>query len=72
MNDKKKREEATAEITAYHLTQWVATEGHRFTQEDAVAFLIQDGHAYDMWMHMMEAGEAYLQARLDRQHQLVN
>jgi hypothetical protein len=72
MNDKKKREKVTAEITAYHLTQWVATEGHRFSQEDAVAFLNQDSHAYDMWMHMMHAGEAFLKAKLDHQNQLPN
>jgi hypothetical protein len=72
MNEKKKREKVTAEITAYHLTQWVAAEGRCFSQDDAVAFLNQDGHAYDMWMHMMHAGEAFIKARLDRQKRLVN
>jgi hypothetical protein len=37
------------------------------TQEDAIAFLNRNGRAYDMWKHMMRAGEEYIKQTLQRE-----
>jgi hypothetical protein len=62
MTEKKKREKVNAEITAAHMIQL----GARMTQEEAIAFLNRNGRAYDMWKHMMQAGEEYIKQTLKR------
>ena len=37
------------------------------TREDAIAFLNHNGRAYDMWKHMMQAGEDYIKQTLQRE-----
>ena len=66
MTEKKKREKVTAEITLAHLTQFAREVGRPLTQEEAIAFLNQNGRAYDMWKHMMHAGEEYIKSTLQR------
>jgi hypothetical protein len=72
MPEKKKREKVVAEITACHLTQLVRGMGRSLSREEAIAFLNQDGRAYDMWKHMMHAGEAYIACMLQGQRQFVS
>jgi len=58
------REKVTAEITVAHMLQ-VATELGANMDADAVAaFLNEKGRAQNMWMHMMQAGEAYVKSSL--------
>lgn len=65
MTDKKKRDKVVAEITVAHLTLLVSEMGRSLSQEEAVAFLNQDGRAYGMWKQMMHAGEDYIKLTLD-------
>jgi hypothetical protein len=64
MTEKKKRERVVAEITLSHLTQVAQELGRTLNQEEALAFLNQDGRAYAMWKHMMLAGEDYIKTCL--------
>ena len=57
MTDRKVREKVIAEITLVHLVQIAADAGGRVSREDAVAFLNQNGRAYDLWKSMMHAGK---------------
>lgn len=66
MTEKKKREKVIAEITLAHLTQFAREAGRPLSQEEAIAFLNQNGRAYDMWKHMMHAGEEYIKSTLQR------
>jgi hypothetical protein len=71
MIQKKKREKVVAEITTFHLTQMVEGLGRTLSREEAIAFLNQGDRAYDMWRHMMHAGEAYIKSTLQRDQHLV-
>jgi hypothetical protein len=64
MTEKKKRQKVNAEITVAHLIQFAHEVGTGMSQEDAIAFLNRDGRAYDMWKHMMQAGEEYIKQML--------
>jgi hypothetical protein len=64
MTEKKKREKVVAEITLTHLTEFAEGLGLRMSHEEAIAFLNQNGRAYDMWKHMMHAGEEYIKSAL--------
>ncbi len=64
MPEKRKREKVVAEITLAHLTQIAQATGRALTQEEAVDFLNQNGHAYAMWTKMMQAGEEYIKTAL--------
>lgn len=66
MTQKKKREKVVAEITLAHLMQLALENGHSLTQDEAIAFLNQDGRAYAMWKQMMQAGEEYIKSSLRR------
>ena len=65
MTQKKKRERVVAEITLSHLTQIARELGRTLNEEEALAFLNQGGRAYDMWKHMMLAGEEYVKMSLN-------
>ena len=72
MTEKKKREKVVAEITVSHLTQLAQELGRHLSQEEAVAFLNQDGRAYAMWKHMMHAGEEYIKSTLGQPHRALS
>ncbi len=65
MTRTKKRERVVAEITLSHLTQIARELGCSLSQEEALAFLNQEGRAYDMWKHMMLVGEEYIKSNLE-------
>lgn len=67
MTQKKKRQKVVAEITASHLVQLAADMRHGLNNEQAIAFLNNEGHAYEMWKWMMHAGEEYLRCTLAKQ-----
>jgi hypothetical protein len=64
MTERKKREKVVAEITVSHLTQVAGELGRPLTAEEAIAFLNQQGRAYEMWKHMMLAAEEYIKSAL--------
>jgi len=67
MTEKKKRQKVVAEITVAHLTEFASEIGCDLTQDEAIAFLNEEGRAYEMWKHMMRAGEEYMKSVLQRQ-----
>jgi len=58
------REKVTAEITLAHMLQVARELGTNLDADEVAAFLNQKGRAQDMWMHMMQAGEAYIKSSL--------
>jgi hypothetical protein len=68
MTEKKKREKVVAEITLAHLTQFARESGKSLSPQEAIAFFNQDGRAYDMWKHMMQAGEQYIRTSLQQRN----
>lgn len=68
MSDRKPREKVVAEITVPYLKQVAAGIGRELSREDAMAFLNQEGRAYDMWKQMMRAGEEYIKSTLRNAH----
>lgn len=71
MQDKKKREKVVAEITIAHLLQFAAEAGRTLSQDEAIGFLNQQGRAYEMWKHMMLAGEEYVKTALQSRSTVV-
>ncbi|HEY3929371.1 MAG TPA: hypothetical protein VGL89_13440 [Candidatus Koribacter sp.] len=59
------RERVTAEITVAHLVEFAHEVGDEMTLQEAANFLNENGNAYEMWMHMMRAGEAFLKSRVN-------
>jgi hypothetical protein len=64
MTHKKDRDRVMAEITLPHLLRLANEHGCSVTQQQAAAFLNQEGHAYEMWKHMMQAGEEFIASSL--------
>lgn len=64
MTTKKRREKVVAEITLAHLTEFAGEIGRKLDQDEAIAFLNQEGRAYEMWKRMMLAGEEYIKSAL--------
>jgi len=64
MTHKKDRDRVMAEITLPHLLRLANERGCFVTQQQATAFLNQEGHAYEMWKHMMRAGEEFVASSL--------
>ena len=64
MTHKKDRDRVMAEITLPHLLRLANEHGCSVTQQQAAAFLNQEGHAYEMWKHMMRAGEEFVASSL--------
>jgi hypothetical protein len=58
------RQKVVAEMTAAHLQQFARELGTPLSAPDALVFLNEQGHAYEMWKQMMRAGEQYIKARL--------
>ena len=66
MSEKKDRERVTAEITLSHLMRLGNEHGCPVSREQALAFLNQDGRAFEMWTQMMQAAEDFIACRLLR------
>jgi hypothetical protein len=64
MRETRSRDKVVAEITLGHLHHLASELAVPLTQEQAINFLNQEGHAYAMWKQMMEAGERYIRANL--------
>ncbi len=60
------REKVTAEITLAHMLQFAKELGSNLDAAEVAEFLNQKGLAQGIWMHMMQAGEAYIKANLER------
>jgi hypothetical protein len=58
------RQKVVAEMTAAHLQQFAREVGASLSAPDALVFLNEHGRAYEMWKHMMRAGEEYIKAKL--------
>lgn len=71
MPHRKPREKVVAEITVPYLTQVAAGIGQELSREDAMAFLNQEGRAYDMWKQIMRAGEEYIKSTLRGTHTIT-
>jgi hypothetical protein len=66
MSEKKDRERVPAEITISHLMRLGNEQGCPVSREQALAFLNQEGRAFEMWKHMMEAAEEFIVCSLGR------
>ena len=64
--DKKDRERVIAEITLSHLISLGSEQGCLVSRQQALAFLNQEGRAFEMWKHMMQAAEEFIAANLLR------
>ena len=60
MSEKKDRERVIAEITLSHLMRLADEQGCSVSREQARAFLNQEGRAFEMWKHMMQAAENFI------------
>jgi tRNA nucleotidyltransferase (CCA-adding enzyme) len=64
MTDKKDRERVIAEITLSHLIRLGNEQGCPVSRQQALAFLNQEGRAFEMWKHMMQAAEDFVAGSL--------
>ena len=64
MTDKKDRERVIAEITLSHLIRLGNEQGCPLSRQQALAFLNQEGRAFEMWKHMMQAAEDFIAGSL--------
>ena len=55
-----------AEITLSHLMRLANEQGCPVSREQALAFLNQEGRAFEMWKHMMQAAENFIAGSLLR------
>lgn len=56
------REKVTAEITLAHVQRFVHEVGTDMTEAEVAQFLNENGEAQNVWMHMMQAAEQYIQS----------
>jgi len=66
MTQKKDRERVMAEITVSYVLRLASEHGCSVSQEQARIFLNEKGRAYEMWKHMMQAGEEFIASSLLR------
>jgi hypothetical protein len=66
MTEKKDRERVMAEITISYVLRLASEQGCSVSQEQARVFLNEEGRAYEMWKHMMQAGEEFIVSSLLR------
>ena len=64
MADKKDRERVIAEITLSHLIGLGNEQGCPVSRQQALAFLNQEGRAFEMWKHLMQAAEDFIAGSL--------
>ena len=67
MTEKKDRDRVMAEITLSHVLRLATEQGSPVSREQALAFLNQEGRAFEMWKQMMQAGEEFIAGSLLRQ-----
>jgi len=67
MTEKKDRDRVMAEITLSHVLRLATLHGSPVSREQALAFLNQEGRAFEMWKQMMQAGEEFIARSLLRQ-----
>jgi len=60
------RERVTAEITLSHLVRLASEQGFHVSREEALAFLNQEGRAFEIWKLMMKAAEDFITRSLLR------
>ena len=65
MTDRQDRERVIAEITFSHLIRLGNEQGCLVSRQQALAFLNQ-GRAFEMWEHMMQAAEEFVAGSLFR------
>ena len=53
-----------AEITLSHLIRLGNEQGRPVSRQQALAFLNQEGRAFEMWKHMMQAAEDFIAVSL--------
>ena len=61
---KRNRERVSAEITLSYLMRLAFEQGCPVSREQALEFLNEEGRAYEMWKHMMQAGEEFIATSL--------
>lgn len=66
MAEKKNRERVMAEITISYVLRLANEYGCCVSPEQARVFLNEEGRAYEMWKHMMQAGEEFIASSLLR------
>jgi hypothetical protein len=64
MTQKKDRDRVMAEITLSHLLRLANEHGCPVIREQALLFLNEQGRAFEMWKHMMQAGEEFITSSL--------
>ena len=64
MSEKKDRERVIAEITLSHLMRLANEQGCPVSRDQALAFLNQEGRAFELWKHMMQAAEDFIAGSL--------
>jgi len=64
MAGKKDRERVIAEITLSHLIRLGNEQGCPVSRQQALIFLNQEGRAFEMWKHMMQAAEEFIASSL--------
>jgi hypothetical protein len=67
MTEKKDRDRVMAEITLSHVLRLATEQGSPLSREQALAFLNQEGRAFEMWKQMMQAGEEFIARSFLRQ-----
>ena len=58
------RQKVVAEMTIGILEQFAHEVGASLNSDEMLAFLNQDGRAYEMWKQMMHAGEEFIKSEL--------
>ncbi len=66
MTYKKDRERVIAEISVSHLIRLGSEQGCPVSRQQALAFLNQEGRAFELWKHMMHAAEEFVAVSLLR------
>lgn len=56
-----------AEITISYVLRLASEHGCSVSREQARVFLNEEGRAYEMWKHMMHAGEEFIASSLLRE-----
>jgi len=64
MSGTRRRNRVVAEITLAHIRQLGTVFGCAATEEEVLTFLNENGHAYRMWMCMMQAAESFIKSNL--------
>jgi hypothetical protein len=64
MADKKDRERVIAEVTLSHLIRLADEQGSPVSRQQALKFFNEQGQAFEMWKHMMQAAEEFIASSL--------